>query len=40
VRIIEVLEAPTPAPAWLAELAEAMAGQHFNAENQTEPVSG
>jgi WD40 repeat protein/tetratricopeptide (TPR) repeat protein len=37
-RLVEVIEAPSPVPAWLAELAEAMAGQRFTVQNQSEPV--
>jgi WD40 repeat protein len=38
-RIWEVLQASPPAPGWLAELAEAVAGQRLNARRVSEPVS-
>ncbi|HRY51361.1 MAG TPA: protein kinase [Candidatus Paceibacterota bacterium] len=36
--LIEVIAAPGRSPAWVPELAEAMAGQRFNAQNESEPV--
>jgi len=38
VRFWEVTPAPLPVPAWLCELAEALAGQRFNQRGLLEPV--
>ncbi|HXG46078.1 MAG TPA: hypothetical protein VNO52_00505, partial [Methylomirabilota bacterium] len=38
-RIWPVLEAPVPAPAWLPELAEALAGQRLDEQDVSQPVS-
>jgi WD40 repeat protein len=38
-RVLELRAPPMPAPVWLADLADAIAGQHLTAGRQTEEVS-